>query len=178
MKIKIKLTVGLDVTEKRLLKLGFKPKVFNWHKSPKTVFVIGRHMNDCGSFDDTITYIPDEKTIEAHYGGNVYNLNSTKVESMYDIKKFLKERPHEDEEHEHELKYGKNLNGFDVMLVHPGEQRIGVMKLLRDELKISLNECKDYIDSTPKLIKNCGDKKQAEKLQEKFEKIGAEIIIK
>ena len=171
--MKIKIIISLDVSEKRLLKLGFKKKNFIWNKKPKDVYVIGRHMNDCGSFDDTITYDPIEKEIEANYGGNFYIPYIAKVKSMYDIKKFLKEHSHKDDE----KTYGnrKTRNGFDVILKHPGQARIQVMKLLKDELNLSLTECKEFVNSTPKLIKNYSESEEAMKLMKKFEDLGALI---
>jgi len=45
--MKIKLIIGFEVTEKRLLKLGFKKKKFQYDNKPKIVYVIGRSMDQC-----------------------------------------------------------------------------------------------------------------------------------
>ena len=178
MKIKVKIEIGLDITEKRLLKLGFKKKDFQYFKEPKAVFVIGRCMGDTGSFHDTIIYDPYKNEISSHYGGNFPMFDNHKVDSMYDIKKFLKERSHEDDEAKHELKYGKASEGFDVVMVRAGLSRINVMKLLRDELDLPVQECKAFVDSTPKVIKNCFTGEDAKELKRKFEEVGAEIELK
>lgn len=176
--MKVKLIIELDVTEKRLLKLGFKKKTFTWKDNPKDVYVIGRHMNDCGSFEDTVTYDPVEKQIDAQYGGNFPNLNHTKVESMYGIKEFLKTHSYPDDEVEHVKYFGEEGNGFQVCLINPGVARIGVMKILRDELKVELKDAKHIVNVTPSIIKSECCKEEAEKLKNLLEDIGAIVELK
>jgi len=179
--MKINFEIGFSVTEKRLLKLGFKPKDFIYEKKPKRVFVMGRYMDDCGYFNDIITYDPIEKEIEVFYGASISFHDKKKVESMIDIRNFLKGRDVEDHQIEFEKKYGKidegKTSGFDVVMINPGLSRINVMKLLKSDLNLSLQECKDFVDNTPKVIRNCFEAKEAEKLKSKFENIGAQIEI-
>jgi len=178
MKIIFKIAIALDITEKRLLKLGFKKKTFTWKDNPKDVYVMGRHMNDCGSFEDTITYDPIEKQIDAQYGGNFPNFNHTKVETMYEIKEFLKTHSYPDDEIEYEKKYGKSGEGFDVILKSPGMQRIGVMKFLKTHFILTLDETKELVNSAPCKITNYHSKEMAKELKENLEKLGAEVELK
>jgi len=104
------------------------------------------------------------------------------VESMYDIKKFLKERYHKDDEAEHIKKYGElKADGnrrFDIILIKPGLARIQVMKLLRTELNVSLEECKNIVNNAPQVITHFYNAESATNLASKFEDLGAEIELK
>ena len=178
MKIIFNLAIGLNVSEKRLYKLGFKKKEFVYSNKPKIVYVIGRHMTDCGTFDDTITYDPAENEISGSYGGNFPTFDLEKVESMYDIKKFISTRPTEKEEVVHNQKFGKGGEGFEIVMKHHGLYRLDVMKELKSYLNLSLKESKTLVDSVPVSIVRELSREGAEVLKMILETAGAEIEMK
>lgn len=178
MKLQIEITLGLDITDKRLKKLGFKKKNFVHSHESKTVWTIGSHMGDSGHFGDTIVYDPERKRIEANYGGSVYMPSISKANSMTDIKRFLKDHPHSDDKREHQENFGEYGNGFEVVLKHYGLAKIGCMKVIKDHMKLSLNETKILVNAVPVSVAKNVCKDEAESLKKKLEDIGAEVELK
>lgn len=177
MKIKIIIGIGMVVTENRLRKLGFKETTFLYDTKPKTVWVLGNHMTDSGSFADTITYDPTKNRISAQYGGNISIPTYQLVESTWDIKQFLKEHPYRDEKAEHEEKHGINQEKWRVILVSTGEYKINVMKELKDILGISLNQTREIVNNLPQKITTEMFKDSATVIKNQLEEIGAVVEI-
>mgnify|MGYP001574484615 CR=1 FL=1 len=67
---------------------------------------------------------------------------------------------------------------FTVELKAAGEQKIQVIKVLREAIGLGLKEAKDLTDAEPKVIKEGLSKKDAEELKTKLETAGAEAEIK
>jgi len=67
---------------------------------------------------------------------------------------------------------------FNVELKSSGEQKIQIIKVLRDTLGLGLKEAKDLTDTAPVMIKEGADKKTAEELKEKIEKAGGVVELK
>jgi large subunit ribosomal protein L7/L12 len=67
---------------------------------------------------------------------------------------------------------------FDVILVHPGDKKIQVIKIIRDLTGLGLKEAKEIADTAPKAVKTGVTKEDAEKLKAQFEAEGAKIELK
>ena len=64
---------------------------------------------------------------------------------------------------------------FDVVLSSAGDQKIKVIKVVRDATGLGLKEAKDLVDGAPKTIKEGVSKEEAEELKAKFEEAGATV---
>lgn len=67
---------------------------------------------------------------------------------------------------------------FDVVLKSVGEQKIQVIKVVREITGLGLKEAKDLVDAAPKAIKEGVAKDEAEGMKEKLTKVGAEVELK
>ena len=66
-------------------------------------------------------------------------------------------------------------SAFNVVLADAGDQKIKVIKVVRDATGLGLKEAKDLVDGAPKTIKENVAKEEAEELKAKFEEVGAVI---
>ena len=64
---------------------------------------------------------------------------------------------------------------FNVVLKESGDQKIKVIKVVRDATGLGLKEAKDLVDGAPKTVKENVAKEEAEDLKAKFEEVGAVI---
>ena len=60
----------------------------------------------------------------------------------------------------------------------PGDQKIQVIKIIREISGLGLKEAKDLVDSAPKPVKEGAKKAEAEDLKKKLEEAGATVEIK
>ena len=67
---------------------------------------------------------------------------------------------------------------FDVVLAEAGDQKIKVIKVVRDATGLGLKEAKDLVDGAPKTIKEGASKEEAEDLKAKFAEVGAVVELK
>ena len=67
---------------------------------------------------------------------------------------------------------------FDVVLTEAGDQKIKVIKVVRDATGLGLKEAKDLVDGAPKTIKEGVSKEEAEDLKAKFTEVGAVVDLK
>ena len=67
---------------------------------------------------------------------------------------------------------------FDVELTEAGANKIKVIKVVRDITGLGLKEAKEAVESTPKVLKECISKEEAEDLKAKLEAEGAKVILK
>ena len=67
---------------------------------------------------------------------------------------------------------------FNIELKSAGEQKINVIKVLKESLGIGLKEAKDFTDKVPSIIKEGVDKKTADELKKKLEGAGAIVELK
>ena len=67
---------------------------------------------------------------------------------------------------------------FDVVLTDAGDQKIKVIKVVRDATGLGLKEAKDLVDGAPKTIKEGVAKEEAEDLKAKFTEVGAVVELK
>ena len=69
-------------------------------------------------------------------------------------------------------------SSFDVVLASAGDQKIKVIKVVRDATGLGLKEAKDLVDGAPKTVKEGVSKEEAEDLKAKFAEVGATIELK
>jgi len=67
---------------------------------------------------------------------------------------------------------------FDVVLTAFGENKIGVIKVVRAATGLGLKEAKDLVEAAPKPVKTGLAKADAEKLKAELEGSGAKVEIK
>lgn len=67
---------------------------------------------------------------------------------------------------------------FDVMLESFGDQKIGVIKVVRSATGLGLKEAKELVESAPSKVKEGVSKEDAEKLKTELEGAGATVAIK
>ncbi|MBR3249892.1 MAG: 50S ribosomal protein L7/L12 [Clostridia bacterium] len=69
-------------------------------------------------------------------------------------------------------------SAFDVVLTEAGDQKIKVIKVVRDATGLGLKEAKELVDGAPKTIKEGVAKDEAEELKAKFVEVGATVELK
>ena len=67
---------------------------------------------------------------------------------------------------------------FAVHITAGGDQKIQVIKVLREVTSLGLKEAKDLVDGAPKLVKEGLSKADAEEMKKKLEAAGAKVEIK
>ena len=67
---------------------------------------------------------------------------------------------------------------FDVILEAFGENKIGVIKVVRAATGLGLKEAKDLVEGVPSKVKEGISKEDAEKLKKELEGSGAKVAIK
>ena len=67
---------------------------------------------------------------------------------------------------------------FDVILASSGDQKLKVVKAVREVLGLGLKEAKDLVDTAPKTLKEGVSKEEAEKIKAQLEEVGAAVEIK
>ena len=67
---------------------------------------------------------------------------------------------------------------FDVILAGAGDQKIKVVKAVKDITGLGLAEAKALVDGAPKAIKEAISKDEAEEIKSKLEEVGAQVEIK
>ncbi len=66
---------------------------------------------------------------------------------------------------------------FNVVLKVAGDQKINVIKAIREATGLGLKEAKDIADAAPKLVKEGMKKEDAEELKKKLEAVGATVAL-
>ena len=67
---------------------------------------------------------------------------------------------------------------FTVMLMGAGQNKINVIKVVRELTGLGLKEAKDLVEAAPKAVKEGVTKEQAEDLKKKITDTGATVEIK
>ncbi len=67
---------------------------------------------------------------------------------------------------------------FAVELTAAGEQKVAVIKVVKEALALGLAEAKAFVDGAPKMLKEDMKKEDAEALKAKLEGAGAKVTIK
>jgi large subunit ribosomal protein L7/L12 len=66
---------------------------------------------------------------------------------------------------------------FNVVLKAIGDNKIQVIKAVREVTSLGLKEAKELVESAPKEVKEGIDKEEAETIKKKLEETGAEVEI-
>ena len=69
-------------------------------------------------------------------------------------------------------------DAFTVELTEAGEQKIAVMKVVKEVLGLGLKEAKDLVDGAPSVLKQGAKKEEAEDLKKKIEEAGGKVTLK
>ena len=67
---------------------------------------------------------------------------------------------------------------FDVELTEAGDQKVKVIKVVREVTGLGLKEAKDLVDGAPKVLKEAAAKEEAEDIKKKLEEVGAKCTLK
>ena len=67
---------------------------------------------------------------------------------------------------------------FDVELTEAGDQKVKVIKVVREITGLGLKEAKDVVDGAPKVVKEQASKEEAEEIKKKLEEVGAKVTLK
>jgi len=67
---------------------------------------------------------------------------------------------------------------FTVVLTSAGEQKIAVMKIVKEVFTLGLKEAKDLVDAAPSTLKEGMKKAEADELKKKIEDAGGKIELK
>ena len=67
---------------------------------------------------------------------------------------------------------------FDVVLAEVGQEKIKVIKAVREITGLGLKEAKALVDEAPKAIKEGVAKEEAEEMKSKLEEVGATVELK
>ena len=69
-------------------------------------------------------------------------------------------------------------SAYTVVLVSAGEQKIAVMKVVKEALGLGLKDAKDLVDAAPSTLKEGMKKEEAADLKKKIEAAGGKIELK
>ena len=69
-------------------------------------------------------------------------------------------------------------DAFTVELTAAGEQKIAVMKVVKEVLALGLKEAKDLVDGAPSVLKDGMKKAEAEEFKKKIEEAGGKVTLK
>ena len=69
-------------------------------------------------------------------------------------------------------------DAFTVELTAAGEQKIAVIKAIKEALALGLKEAKDLVDAAPSVLKDGMKKADAEALKAKIEEAGGKVTLK
>ncbi|MGI6555979.1 MAG: 50S ribosomal protein L7/L12 [Pseudoramibacter sp.] len=67
---------------------------------------------------------------------------------------------------------------FDVVLKEVGDQKIKVIKVVRELTGLGLKDAKALVDGAPKTVKEAVAKDEAEEMKSKIEEVGATVELK
>jgi len=69
-------------------------------------------------------------------------------------------------------------DAFTVVLTSAGENKIAVMKVVKEVLALGLKEAKDLVDSAPATLKEGMKKAEADDVKKKIEEAGGKVELK
>ncbi len=69
-------------------------------------------------------------------------------------------------------------SAYTVVLASAGEQKIAVMKIVKEVLGLGLKEAKDLVDGAPATLKEGMKKAEAEEVKKKIEEVGGKVELK
>ena len=72
----------------------------------------------------------------------------------------------------------KKKTEFDVVLAAAGDQKIKVIKVVRELTGLGLKEAKAVVDEAPKPLKEGVTKEEADEIKAKIEEVGGSVEVK
>jgi large subunit ribosomal protein L7/L12 len=69
-------------------------------------------------------------------------------------------------------------DSVDVELTAAGDNKIGVIKVVREITQKGLKEAKDLVDGAPQIVKEGAKKAEAEEIKKKIEEAGGKVTLK
>lgn len=69
-------------------------------------------------------------------------------------------------------------SSYDVHLASAGEQKVAVIKVIKEALALGLKEAKDLVDAAPAKLKEGMKKEDADKFKKDLEAAGAKVELK
>ena len=69
-------------------------------------------------------------------------------------------------------------DSFDVVLAEIGDNKMAVIKAVKDITGLGLKESKEFVESAPKALKEGAAKAEAEEIKAKLEEAGAKVELK
>ena len=73
---------------------------------------------------------------------------------------------------------GEEKTEFDVVLANAGDNKIKVIKAVREMTGLGLKEAKEIVDGAPKTLKEGVSKEEAEDMKAKLAEVGATVEVK
>ena len=67
---------------------------------------------------------------------------------------------------------------FDVVLTEAGQEKVKVIKVVKDITGLGLKDAKAVVDGAPKAVKEGASKEEAEEIKAKLEEVGATVEVK
>jgi len=69
-------------------------------------------------------------------------------------------------------------SSFNIELTGAGDNKIGVIKAIRELTQLGLKEAKDMVDAAPTVVKEGVSKEEAEEIKKKLEEAGGSVTLK
>ena len=73
---------------------------------------------------------------------------------------------------------GEEKSSFNVELTSIGDNKISVIKAIREVTQLGLKEAKDMVDGAPLMVKEGVNKEESEEIKNKLSEAGATITLK
>ena len=67
---------------------------------------------------------------------------------------------------------------FDVILAEAGQEKVKVIKVVKDITGLGLKDAKAVVDGAPKAVKEGASKEEADDIKAKLEEVGATVEVK
>ena len=67
---------------------------------------------------------------------------------------------------------------FDVVITEAGQEKVKVIKVVKDITGLGLKDAKAVVDGAPKAVKEGVSKDEAEEIKSKLEEVGATVEVK
>ena len=67
---------------------------------------------------------------------------------------------------------------FDVILTEAGQEKVKVIKVVKDITGLGLKDAKAVVDGAPKAVKEGASKEEADEIKAKLEEVGATVEVK
>ena len=73
---------------------------------------------------------------------------------------------------------GEEKSEFDVILASAGQEKVKVIKAVKDITGLGLKDAKALVDGAPKPLKEGANKEEADEIKAKLEEVGATVEVK